>query len=457
MNRVTRRAWIMMVFIGILVGGMVFFLYEFLTQSGDWVVSVGSPHVYNNSNIGCGLVTDRSGLLLLDTRTERTYSPDLNIRKSTLHWVGDRSGYINATAIANYAQEMAGFDLVNGVYSYGGTGGQAALTLSAQVQSVALKAMGSRKGTIAVYNYRTGELLCAVSTPTYDPDNVPDIQGDTSGAYEGVYLNRFTQSTYIPGSIFKIVTTAAALETVEGIRSMTFTCSGAYDYDGDKVTCERAHGTQDLEAALANSCNCAFARISELVGRETMMEYVQKFGITESVCFDGITTAAGNYDVTDAAAVELAWSCIGQYTDQINPCAFLTFMGAIAGDGVAAVPYVVSQVTVDEDVTYRARTSYMERVMSAELAQELQKLMRNNVLVKYGSQNFAGLTVCAKSGTSELGGGLTPNAMFAGFVAEEEYPLAFIVVVEQGGYGASTCIPILAEVLSACKTAMDAE
>lgn len=447
----------MMVFIGILVGGMIFFLYEYATQSGNWVVFTGSPHVYNNSNIGCGVVTDRDGILLLDTRDTRLYSSDPGIRKSTLHWVGDRSGNISASAISTYAEAMAGYDLLNGVYSYGGTGGQAALTISAEVQKAALEALGDRKGTIAVYNYKTGEILCAVSAPTYDPDNVPDIAGDTTGAYEGVYLNRFTQSTYIPGSIFKIVTTAAALETVKGIETMSFTCYGVREYGGDKVTCERAHGTQSLKTALANSCNCAFAQISELVGSEAMMAYVEKFGITKGVSFDGIATASGNYDVADAAPVELAWSCIGQHTDQINPCAFLTFMGAIANGGTAAQPYVMLQVSVGEDVTYRAKTSYMDRIMSEGLAADVQELMRNNVLTKYGAENFAGLTVCAKSGTSELGGGLTSNAMFAGFATDEQYPLAFIVVVENGGYGASTCVPILAKVLSACKTALEAD
>ena len=455
MNRVTKRAWIMMVFIAVLVGGMCFFLYEYAMYSGDWVISAGSPHVYNNSNIGCGVVTDRDGLLLLDTRDGRLYSKDPEIRKSTLHWVGDRRGNISATAIAGYAKEMAGFDRVNGVYAYGGTGGQATLTLSADVQKAALEALGNRKGTIAVYNYKTGEILCAVSTPTYDPDQEPDIAGDTTGAYEGVYLNRFTQSTYIPGSIFKVVTTAAALETVDGIESMTFTCNGIYEYGIDRVTCERAHGTQDLKTALANSCNCAFAQIAALTGRDAMTEYVAKFGIMEGISFDGITTAEGSFDVSDAAAVELAWSCIGQHTDLINPCAFLTFMGAIAGDGAAANPYVVAQVSAGGDVTYRAKTVLRDRIMSEALAAQLQELMRNNVLTKYGAENFAGLTVCAKSGTSELGGGLTSNAMFAGFAMDEAYPLAFIVVVENGGYGASTCVPILSQVLAACKASMD--
>lgn len=455
MNRITRRAWIMMVFICVLAGGMLFFLYEYATEAGDWVTSAGSPHVYSGDNIGCGLITDREGLLLLDTRTGRTYSPDGEIRRSTLHWVGDRKGNISAAAVSHYALEMSGFDLVNGVYSYGGTGGEMTLTLSASTQKAALNALGDRKGTVAVYNYQTGEILCAVSNPTYDPDNVPDIAGDTSGVYEGIYLNRFLQSTYVPGSIFKIVTTAAALETVEGIEEMQFTCHGSYDFNGDRVTCETSHGTQTLANALTNSCNCAFAQIAQLVGGENMMAYVEKFGVTKSVSFDGIATASGNYDVTGAAAVELAWSCIGQYTDLVNPCAYLTFLGAIANDGKGAQPHVVQSVKVDGSITYQAETAYGERIMTRELSRTLRELLRNNVVQKYGADNFAGLTVCAKSGTSELGGGLASNAMFAGFSTDADYPLAFIVVVEQGGYGASTCVPILSQVLAACKAALD--
>ena len=87
----------------------------------------------------------------------------------------------------------------------------------------------------------------------------------------------------------------------------------------------------------------------------------------------------------------------------------------------------------------------------------IQEYMRNNVISVYGSGNFPGMTVCAKSGTSELGGEEISNAMFSGFVMDEEYPLAFIVVVENGGYGSGTCVPIISKVLSVCREVMDAE
>lgn len=457
MNRVTKRAGIMLFFILVLLGGMCFFLWEFFTKSDQWVTFRGSPHVYQAGSSGSGTISDREGVMLLDTRDGRTYARDEAVRRATLHWLGDRQGNISTKVVSQYVAQMSGFDLVNGVYAYGNPGGEATLTLSSTAQTVALEAMAGRKGTVAVYNYRTGEILCALSTPTFDPDQVPDISGDTTGAYEGVYVNRFANSAYIPGSIFKIVTTAVALETVPGIESMTFTCTGVKEYGVDRVTCERAHGTLDLKGALAHSCNCAFAQISELVGKENMMRYVDAFGITKSQSFDGIETARGNYDVTDAAPVELAWSCIGQYTDQINPCRYMTFLGAIAGDGQAARPYLVSEIRVGSEVTYEAEGTKEERIMSQALAQTLQEYLRNNVVSIYGADQFPGLQVCAKSGTSQLGGGQVSNAMFAGFVMDEEYPLAFFVTVENGGYGASTCIPVISRVLTACKAVLDGE
>ena len=182
-----------------------------------------------------------------------------------------------------------------------------------------------------------------------------------------------------------------------------------------------------------------------------MTAYIKRFGLTGKVSFDGNTTGAGNYDVMDASREEFAWSGIGQHTNQINPCTFMIFVGAIAGEGAAAKPYVVSEISN----TYRVKTQQTDAMVSQKTARILREFMQNNVDTKYGAQNFPGLTVCAKSGTGEVGGGKKPNAVFTGFVADDQYPLAFIVVVEDGGYGASVCVPILSKVLDACKSSMD--
>ena len=314
--------------------------------------------------------------------------------------------------------------------------------------------MGDKKGTVAVYNYETGQLLCAVTTPNYDPDNVPDIDGDDSGRYEGVYVNRFTQSTYIPGSIFKIVTLAAALEEFPDAEDLTFHCSGELELTGNKITCEGVHGDQNLKEAFRNSCNCAFAQLALQIGGETMEEYVESFGINEMITFDGIETAKGNYQA-GTSQIDIGWSGVGQYNDQINPCAFLSFVGAIANGGKGANPYVVENVLVGNSRTYTAKTRMGEQVVSQRTARIVTEYMRNNVETKYGDSNFPGLAVCAKTGTAEVGGEKKPNAMLTGFVADGNYPLAFIVCVEDGGYGADVCLPIASKVLSSCVTALE--
>ena len=456
MNRIAGRSGIALVLVLVLMGGLVFFVGEYFLEAKDWINAAGSPHVFNGGNIGCGVVTDRDGELLLDITDERTYPESYYLRKSVIHWLGDREGNISAPALPNYSDALSGFDLFNGIYSFSGTGGEAVLTLSARAQAAAMEALEGYKGTVAVYNYKTGELLCAVSAPAYDPDDVPDILGDTSGEYEGAYLNRFTQVSYVPGSIFKILTTAAALESIPGIEDRTFVCEGSLYVDGNEVTCGRDHGEQTLAEAMTNSCNCAYARIALELGADTLEEYVDRFELTKSIQFDGITTEEGYFDLENATDPEIAWSAIGQHHDAVNPCRFLTFMGMIAGGGTAAEPYLVSEVSAGGSTTYSVKTKTTGRLMTSATAQKLQELMRNNVVNGYGDENFPGLTVCAKSGTAEMGEG-EDNAMFAGFLLDEEYPLAFFAAVEEGGYGRYTCVPIISQVLEVCKEVLDSE
>ncbi len=455
MNRIASRTGICLVVCLLLLTGFGLFVMEFFTQSGSWVMRPGSPHIYHGDNIGCGTVVDRDGNLLLDLGDGRTYVPDELLRMATVHWLGDRNGSISIPVLSHYADAMAGYDGFNGLYAYGGVGGEAKITLSSYVQRTALEALAGQKGTVAVYNYQTGELICAVTTPTFDPDNVPVLTPENEAQYEGMYLNRFIQSLYTPGSIFKIVTLAAALEELPDIRQQSFTCEGKLSYGPDEIVCTRTHGTQDLRTAFRNSCNCAFAQIAGMLGGEKLQAYGEKFGITKPVTFDGITTAQGQFTPSGAADVNVAWSAIGQYTDLINPCSFLTFVGAIAAGGRGTNPYLVEGIQVGSKETYSAATQFGDLLMSRETAATIREFMRFNVQDAYGDENFPGLSVCAKTGTAEVGGEKKPNAMLTGFVADGSLPLAFVVCVEDGGYGSSVCIPIASKILSACKTALN--
>ncbi len=453
MNRVAGRAMIAMVLVAALLAGMVFFAVDYLSNANTWVKSPGSPHLYQNGKIAQGLILDSDGAVLLDLSGGRTYASDPTLRKATMHWLGDRSGNVASTIVQTYRNQMMLYDVVNGVYTYADAEGRIQLSLSSSLQKAALKALGDRKGTVAVYNYRTGEIVCSVSTPTYDPDNVPDIAGDTSGAYEGVYMNRLLQNTYTPGSIFKIVTLAVALESIPNARELTFDCDGTYEVGTNgKVTCESKHGHQTLKQAFANSCNCAFAELVEKIGRDKLQHYVELFGIMEPLTFDGFVGAKGNFDLSDAYYENLCWSGIGQYTDLINPGAYMHFIGTIAAGGVGYTPHVVNKVTVGKETTYQAKPHREDRIMSQETAATIREYMRNNVATKYGDENFQGFAVCAKTGTAQVKG-KNANAMFTGFLMDERYPYAFIVAVEDAGYGRTVCVPIVAAILKELKKA----
>ena len=454
MKKVSGRAIFPLILAIVLLAGTVLLCVRYFVKAGEWVTFSGSPHVYTGVNLDGGVVTDRDGTLLLDSTDGRTYSADAVTRTATMHLLGDRYGYIQAPLLGSFADDMIGFDKINGLYGAEGTEANAALTLSAAAQTAAYQALGNYHGTVGVYNYKTGEILCAVTSPSYDPDNMPDVDADTSGAYDGVYVNRFFQAAYTPGSIFKIVTLAAAIETVPDWESLTFTCEGKTIIGGQEIICEGVHGTITLKQALAHSCNVAFGELAGKVGTKALMEYAEKLGLTESFECDGIPVKAGTVDLKDADAGDLAWAGIGQYTDQVNALTFMRAMGRIAGGGTGAEPYLMAKITRGEKAAYEAKSETSSRALKAETAAKLTEYLRNNVATMYGDWQFGGLNVCAKSGTAEHEGE-TADAMFAGFCVDENCPLAFVVFVENGGSGSAVAAPIAAKVLQVCAAAMN--
>lgn len=454
MKKVSGRAIFPLILAIVLLAGTVLLCVRYFAKADEWVTFSGSPHVYTGVNLDGGVVTDRDGTLLLDSTDGRTYSADAVTRTATMHLLGDRYGYIQAPLLGSFADDMIGFDKINGLYGAEGTEANAALTLSAAAQTAAYQALGNYHGTVGVYNYKTGEILCAVTSPSYDPDNMPDVDADTSGAYDGVYVNRFFQAAYTPGSIFKIVTLAAAIETVPDWENLTFTCEGKTIIGGQEIICEGVHGTITLKQALAHSCNVAFGELAGKVGTKALMEYAEKLGLSESFECDGIPVKAGTVDLKDADAGDLAWAGIGQYTDQVNALTFMRAMGRIAGGGTGAEPYLMAKITRGEKTAYEAKTETSSRALKAETAAKMTEYLRNNVATIYGDGQFSGLNVCAKSGTAEHEGE-TADAMFAGFCVDENCPLAFVVFVENGGSGSAVAAPIAAKVLQVCAAAIN--
>ena len=435
--------------------GMVLFVAEYFVKAGDWVTFQGSPHVYSGGNISTGSVRDRDGTLLLTNGSGRQYADDEMIRKATIHLLGDNYGYIEAPLINTYADKLIDYNTITGIYNTSETGNVLNLTLSANACVTALNDLGERKGTVGVYNYETGEILCMVSSGTYDPLAMPDMETiESVDYYEGVFLNRFTKATYVPGSIFKLVTAAAAIDNIPDVFDRTFRCEQETIIGGEYVTCEQYHGDISFGTGLVKSCNIVFGELAVELGADTLTKYAEAAGINDTLTFDGTTTAAGNFNLDGANEASLAWAGIGQYTNLINPCQFMTFVGSIANGGQAAAPYVVDSVETPEGIkVYSADQQMLDQTMSKDTAEKLTEMMREDVVSNYGTYHFPDVYVCAKSGTAEVDGE-EPNAMFAGFIQDTQYPLAFIVIVENAGSGSEVCASIAGDVLAACMDSM---
>ena len=455
MKRISSRTVFMTILSVIVIVGIAAFVVQYFVKADTWVTFPGSPHVYSGGNISTGSVRDRDGLLVLTNGERREYVDDAMTRMATMHLLGDRYGYIEAPLINTYADKLLDYNSITGVYTTSETGNVLNLTLSAKACVTALEGLGNRKGTVGVYNYKTGEILCMVSSGTYDPDDMPDMETiESYDYYEGVFLNRFTRSVYVPGSIFKLITAAAAIDNIPDVFDRSFYCEQETIIGGEYITCEQYHGGISFGTGLVKSCNIVFGELAVELGPEILTRYAEAAGVNSAVSFDGTTVAEGNFDLSGAGDNDVAWAGIGQHTDLINPCQFMTFVGSIAAGGQAASPYVVDSVeTPSGEKVYEAQRTMLDRTMSESTAAALTEMMRNDVVQNYGTYSFPDVYVCAKSGTAEVGDG-EPNAMFAGFVQDEDYPLAFIVIVENAGSGSAVCTSIAGDVLYACMESM---
>lgn len=441
-----RRAVSVLLMCALFVLGLLAFLVKYAFNSPAWAQYPVNKHIYRNGQlIEAGTIYDRNGEMLVRTSDgERQYSPDRSTRVATMHAVGDLRGNVSTGVQRVFSTRLSGWDPLNGAYRYedgNSSGMDITLTLDARLCSRAYEALGNRKGAVGVFNYRTGDILCMVSSPSFDPQHPPDVEADPQ-TYEGVYLNRLLSVCYTPGSVFKLVTAAAAVENISDIDERIFHCDGEIEIDGVPVTCPSAHGDVTFEEALAFSCNVAFAEITGELGARTLQRYADEFGLNSALKVSGIPTAAGKIDVSEAAGADLAWAGIGQYTDTINPLNFMAFVGAIANGGKITPPRLVA-----ENRPFSGLLDSKNQIMPKATADRLKGMMRNNVAVNYGDYNFSGLELCAKSGTGEVGGGKAPNAWFVGFLDRPDCPLAFVVIIENGGSGAGTAGPVAGQIM----------
>ncbi|MGJ3508293.1 peptidoglycan D,D-transpeptidase FtsI family protein [Enemella sp. A6] len=350
---------------------------------------------------------------------------------------------------AAYTEELAGtasslfvrrmVDLVTGRKPKGAS---VETTIVPGAQRVAAERLGNRKGAVVAIDPDTGAVLAMVTHPSYDPNAIAGH--DIATADENYrkladdpgrpMANRATREIYPPGSVFKLVTAAAALENgmepntqVESPASLTLPNTNTQL--GNSTNCGGSKVT--IDKALQTSCNTAFANIGLDLGADALREQAIKFGFGKEPLPDLDAVASRFPDDMDGA--QLAMSSIGQYEVATSPLQMAMVTAGIANDGVVMEPYVVNTVRAPNlTPLYTHQPREMPRAMTTDNARKLQDMMVNVVESGTGTNaRLSGVRVGGKTGTAQSAPERPPYAWFVAFGEVDGRKVAVAVFVEE--------------------------
>lgn len=451
MKNVLRRniSILLVVFVLMFTGLIAYLGYAVFMYGERWFVTPYNPRIQNmKTTVEAGDILDRAGRALLYTEDgEREYISNKDRRMAVAHIVGDSYG-MTYGAQTFYAKYLFGFDkgtitrIVDAVSGSERKGSDITLTIDAKLSASAMDALDGRNGSVVVMNYKTGEILASVSSPSFDPADMSEFLEGGGGSE---LVNRAFTGLYPPGSIFKMVTAAAMIEN--DMADFKTDCKGSTTIAGHKITCWDDHGEVDLEDAIEHSCNVYFAEASEELGIRALKAEADKFLFNKELLFDDVVMEESVYEAPDNK-IDLAWSSIGQYHDLITPLHACMIAGSIANDGVMMEPKLLLKVT---DGT---KQTYMLEPKSAATPTSDSQVLKDMMIsvVKNGTGKGAavkGYTVGGKTGTAEIAGEEenAAHAWFIGFLADEDHPLAIAVIMEKAGSGGKNAAPAAGKVL----------
>ena len=435
MRKTISRAAVLWILIAAFLGAVVFLGVQFALHGAQWATNKANRHIYSNGTVvNAGTIYDRNGKALAESKEGKRVFPQIKeIRMACLHVVGDTSGVISTGTHNLYRSALSGYNPADGIYSLKktGTGPDITLNIDCEANRIAYSALGDFKGAIVVCNYKTGELLCSVSKPAYDVNNVPsDLR--TNKKYDGVFLDKAASGIYTPGSIMKIVTAACAIENIPDIYDRTFECAGEYEAGDGKVICNGVHGKINFAEAMNKSCNCAFAEISVELGASKLLATAESLGFNKQLSAKEVPLVKSRFNPSTKNKFELGWAGIGQSTTYVNPMHFLGIMNAIANGGTGYAPDRIKSMGAFGEIVGRFPETMVQ--INPETASELKKLLRSNVTDEYGEGKFPNLKMCGKTGTAQIDGEKS-HSVFAGFSSREDLPLAVVCIAENAGWG----------------------
>jgi peptidoglycan glycosyltransferase len=359
----------------------------------------------------------------------------------------------------------------------GGTvkGNKLVLTLDPSAQRLAMSQLGTRCGAVVAMDIRTGAVLVLASTPTYDPNLIDEpggyakvlkIRGECGGA--SALLNRTTAGLYTPGSTFKMITAAAALDSGKFKPTSPFYDPG-YCIDYGKAVSNAGNpdqggvetfGNVTLAQGFEHSINSVFCNVGKALGAKTILDYAKRFGFYSIPPLEtpanerrasGLYVGPKLFDPKDANLVDAGRLAFGQERMLVTPLQMAMVASTIANKGVVPRPYVVQRVVgPDGSVVKDTKSEMLGRAIKPTTAAELNTMMVSVVQGGTGTAaQIPGVLVAGKTGTAETG---VPNVYTAWFVCfapadNPRYAVAVVLEKQLNGFGGSVSAPIAKAVM----------
>ena len=311
-------------------------------------------------------------------------------------------------------------------------------TINYELQNAAYNAMGSCNGAVVVLEPSTGKILCMISKPDYNPNNMDAVWqylDSEEGQTSSILLNRATQGLYAPGSTFKVVTLLEYMRENPDYADYNYTCNGSEIFYGVDIHCsgDRVHGNVTLGDSLAYSCNGSFATMGTSLDYGKYRETVDELLFNSELPYDGVYSRSYFEIRKDSNDDELPQTVIGQGNTQITPLHNAMIFSAIANGGVLMRPYLIDKIENDDGVRVKKfHPSKYGSLMTSDEAAELTEYMKGVCTYGTASGYFSncGYEVAGKTGTAEYDNNGNCNSWFVGFSNPDNPDLVVCVIME---------------------------
>lgn len=348
-------------------------------------------------------------------------------------------GQDGALGIKNFWHRLAGVQE---------TGYNIQLTIDANLQEYGYSLLGGNKGAIVALKPKTGEILALISSPGFDPNDLHLKWDDYVDNPDNPLFNRAISGTYPPGSTFKLVVGAAALEADPNLLDREFECPGYIELEGRQLTCYTTHGRINFMEGVAYSCNVVFVQLGLEIGEQQLRKQAKAFGFEQDV-LEGVPVKKSGLGDAPLTVNGLGESAIGQGKVMATPLQMAMVTAAIANGGLLAEPVLLlGRAVPGEDFPAGSLNLAQTRVMSRETAEILKEAMVGTVVYGTGQQaQVAGVEVGGKTGSAENPHGQA-HAWFVGFAPADSPEIAIAVVVENAGSGGGQGGPVVRELIN---------